>query len=103
MDQLTEYKELKDVEKKIEQFNEQHGTCIMELTLKASRTPEETAALNLLNGQLSDLKKKEVHWSRCLDVAQQQLTPPAATNAHAAASINQGRYRDFLILSTNCV
>ena len=46
--------ELETVEKKIEQFNEQHSTRIMELTLKAGGTPEETAALNLLNGQLSD-------------------------------------------------
>ena len=76
MDQLTEYKELKAVEKKIDQFNEQHGARILELTLKAGRTPEETEALNLLKGQLADLEKNKAFWSKRLDVAQQQSIAP---------------------------
>ena len=74
---------LEAVEKKIEEAEKR----IMELTLKAGRTPEETEALNLLKGQLADLKKKEAEWSRRLDVAQQQqIRAPAAAQAQAAST-----------------
>ena len=52
---------------------EQHSARILELLLKAGRTPEETEALNLLKEQLARLKKKKAYWSERLDVAQQQL------------------------------
>ena len=93
MDQLTEYKELEAVEQKIEEAEKR----IMDLTLKAGRTPEETEALNLLKGQLAKLKKDKADWNRRLDVAQpqQQIRAPAATQAQAAASTRQGKQRSY--------
>jgi hypothetical protein len=47
-DQLTEYQELKAIEKKIDEFGAKNGSRILELTLKSRRSDEETAALEWL-------------------------------------------------------